>query len=202
MAQNPLLLLLMIGAAAYIGKLWWQDLRSAQAGQPNGQALPGATLPPRRALLIACGGSIVLLAAETWGEYQLGIVAEQSNMTALFALNTLAAAIIEEIIFRGYLVINGRGKTARWIGIVGASALFALLHPFLWSWEDEFTLTLTVKGVFSTSAAFVFSLWFYTARFASWNPGHSLLPSIAGHATKNLGVIVIKAAQGFLTGWW
>jgi uncharacterized protein len=202
MSQNPLLLLCMIGAAGYIGWLWWHDMRAAQAGKPLPQALPGATMASRKAIGIACLGSIGLLAAETLGEYQLGIVGEQSNMTLLFALNSLGAAIIEELIFRGYLVINGRSNVVRWLGIIGASALFALLHPFLWQWEETFTLTLTLKGIFSTVAAFAFSLWFYIARFAPWNPRQSLLPCIAGHAIKNLGVIAIKGAQGFLTGWW
>jgi hypothetical protein len=29
-----------------------------------------------------------------------------------------------------------------------------------------------------------------------------LIPSVSAHATKNLGVIIIKACQGFLIGWW
>lgn len=202
MTDNPLLLLLMIGAAGYIGKLWFADYRAQQTGAPNPQALPGAKPAPRGILLLACAGSLMLLAGETWGEYRLGISGEQSTITVLFALNTLGAAIIEELIFRGYLVINGRGNAMRWAGIVGASAVFALLHPFLWRWEDSFELTLTVKGAFSTTAAFVFSLWFYFLRFSRGNPQHSLLPCIAGHATKNLGVIAIKAAQGFVVGWW
>lgn len=202
MTENPLLLLIMCAAALYIGKLWCDDLRSAQAGRAHPNALPGATTAPRPAYLIAIIGSLILLAAESWGEYRLGIVGEQSNLTALLALYTLVAPIIEEIIFRGYLVINRRGKTWRGISIVTASALFALIHPFLWQWEDGLVFTLTTKGVFSTSAAFVFSLWFYTVRFASWNPKHSLLPCFVAHGTKNLGVIAIKAAQGFLIGWW
>jgi len=202
MSQNPFLLLLMIGGGLYIGKLWRDDLRSAATGASHPQALPGATPCPRRTLAIACLGSIVLLAGETWGEYRFGVVAEQSNMTVLFALNSLVAPLIEETIFRGYLVINGRGKVVRWAGIVVASALFALLHPFLWVWEDGLVFTLTIKGAFSTFAAFAFSLWFYHVRFARWNPHHSLLPCFAAHGMKNLGVIAIKAAQGFLTGWW
>ena len=202
MTDNPLLLLFMIGAAGYLGRLWWADLRQARAGSPNPQALPGATPAPTRALVIAAAGSVLLLAGETWGEYALDITSEQSTITALFALNTLGAAIIEELIFRGYLVIDKRGAGLRWLGIVGASAVFALLHPFLWSTENGFHLTLTVKGAFSTGAAFVFSLWFYYVRFAKWNPSQSLLPCMIGHATKNLGVIAIKAAQGFVVGWW
>ncbi len=192
----------MIGAGAYIGKLWWQDKCNAESGHAHPQALPGAAPTTRKALLYACLGSLILLAGETWGEYELGIVSEQSNMTVLFALNTLVAPIIEELIFRGYLVINNHGKTIRWLGIVVASALFALLHPLLWVWEDGLVLTLSVKGAFSTLAAFTFSLWFYSVRFSRWNRSQSLLPCIAAHATKNLGVIAIKATQGFLIGWW
>lgn len=192
----------MIAAAVYLGRLWWSDLRQARAGKPNPQALPGAFPAPRRAIVIATAGSLLLLAAETWGEYQLGITGEQSTITVLFALNTIGAAIIEELIFRGYLVVEKRGAMLRWAGIIAASAVFALLHPFLWSWEDELQLTLTLKGAFSTGAAFAFSLWFYYVRFAAWNPRQSLLPCVAGHAAKNLGVIAIKAAQGFLVGWW
>lgn len=192
----------MIAAAGYLGKLWWHDCQLARAGVPNPQALPGATPAPKRALWLAVAGSLFLLAGETWGEYALGVTAEQSTLTALFALHTLGAAVLEELIFRGYLVIDQRGRGWRWLGIVGASAIFALLHPFLWSSEPGFHFTFTLKGAFSTGAAFIFSLWFYYTRFARWNPGQSLLPCIAGHAAKNLGVIAIKAAQGFLVGWW
>ncbi|KXU37595.1 hypothetical protein AXK11_02020 [Cephaloticoccus primus] len=165
--------------------------------------LPGASLAPPRALAVAALGSLALLAAETLGEYQLGIVGEQSTITALFALYTLAAAFIEELIFRGYLVVNGRGTAARTAGIVAASALFALLHPFLWQWQDAgFRLTLTLKGAFSTAVVFTASLWFYYLRFSRLNPRHSLLPCIVAHATKNLGVIAIKATQGFATDWY
>jgi hypothetical protein len=38
-------------------------------------------------------------------------------------------------------------------------------------------------------------------RFLPLNPTRSLLPSIAAHAAKNMGVFAIKYAQGFVTGW-
>jgi hypothetical protein len=77
------------------------------------------------------------------------------------------------------------------------------MHPFLWSWDnDVFAWTFTAKGVFSTVVVFVGSLWFYTVRFASFNPNRSLIPCIVAHATKNAGVIIIKAASGFIAGWY
>lgn len=202
MNDHPLLLLLMIGAGAYVAHLWRSDCRAAQAGQPNPGALPGAAPASRRMLILATGGALTLLALETWGEIRLGIASEQSRLTLLFAIYTLSAAILEEVIFRGYLVIRGRGTGMRWVGILAASAAFALLHPFLWKWEEGFQLTLGLKGWFSTGMIFLGSLWFYAVRFAGWNPAHSLLPCFVAHLTKNLGVIAIKAQQGFIDGWW
>lgn len=202
MTDHPLLLLLMTAGAVYVAKLWRDDLRAALAGQPHAQALPGATPASGRALGYAAAGAIVLLALETVGEIRLGIAGEQSQMTALFALYTLAAPVVEELIFRGYLVVDRRGPAVRWLAIVGASLLFAALHPFLWKWEEGLLWVGGRKGWFSTGMVFLGSLWFYTVRFAAWNPQHSLLPCFAAHATKNLGVIAIKAAQGFLVGWW
>lgn len=202
MSDQPLILLLLTAVGLYIVKLWRDDLRLAAAGRPQPNALPGATGAPIRAIVVAVLGALMLLALETWGEIRLGLVDKQSEMTALFGLYTLSAAFIEEIIFRGYIVVTKRGPLVQWLAIVGASALFALLHPFLWSWEDEFTLTLTAKGVFSTTMAFLFSLWFYATRFMRLNPTCSLLPCFAAHLAKNAGVIIIKGAQGFLVGWW
>ena len=203
MSDQPLVLLLLIAAAVYVAKLWRDDCREALAGRPNPRALPGATPAPRRAVAIAVLGALALLMLETWGEIRLGIVGEQSRLTVLFGAYTLAAAVIEEVIFRGYVVVDGRGAAVRWAGIIGASLVFAALHPFLWVWDDDgFRWTFGLKGWFSTAAIFAGWLWFYAVRFASWNPQRSLLPCFAAHGAKNLGVIAIKAAQGFVVGWW
>jgi len=149
-------------------------------------------------------GALVILALETWGETALGVAAEQSKMTALFALySVVAAPVIEEVIFRGFLVARGSHRAAVWAGAVGASVLFAALHPFLWGWDEAgFAWTMDTKGVFSTGVVFATSLWLYAARLAKWNPSQSLLPCFAAHAAKNLGVVAIKGATGFLSGWW
>lgn len=199
--NHPLLLLLMTGAGLYCARLWWSDLRANP--KPAG-ALPGAEPAPARAVAIAVVGVLVILALETWGEVALGIAAEQSKMTALFALySVLAAPVIEEVIFRGFLVVRSNAREAVWAGAVGASVLFAALHPFLWRWDDAgFAWTIGAKGAFSTGVIFATSLWLYAARLAKWNPSQSLLPCFAAHAAKNLGVVAIKGATGFLSGWW
>jgi hypothetical protein len=203
MNDSPALLLLMIATGLYAMKLWREDYLAHQSGRPNPRPLPGATPAPLRACVIAAAGAAVILALETWGEIRLGLSDEQSQITVFFGVYTLIAAFIEELIFRGFIVIEGKGKALRWAGIVGASLIFSALHPFLWSWEDGvWTWTLTAKGWFSTGAVFASSLWFYTVRFAFYNPQHSLIPSITAHATKNLGVFAIKGVQGFVVGWW
>lgn len=148
-------------------------------------------------------GALVILAAETLGEIHWGLSDQQSSITVLFGIYTLLAAFVEELIFRGFIVVENKGSFWRWTAAIGASLLFAWLHPFLWKWEDAgFEWTVTTKGWFSTAAVFISSLWFYAVRFAGFNPKHSLLPSITAHAVKNLGVFIIKAAQGFVIGWW
>lgn len=202
--NHPLLLLLLTGAGWYVAKTWRDDMRAATEGRANAGAFPGATPASGRAILIAIAGAAVLLAAETGGELALGIADQQSKMTWLFALYSVSAApVIEELIFRGWLVVTGRGTALAWAAAVGASVLFALLHPFLWRWEDAgFELTLSRKGAFSTAVLFATSLWFYAARLGPWNPTRSLLPCFAGHAAKNIGVVAIKAATGFMGGLW
>lgn len=203
MNDDPALLILLSVIGIYTFKIWLQDYRAQRVGQPSPRALPGATQAPLRANLIAATGALVILAAETWGEIHLGLSEQQSKITGLFAAYTLLAAFVEELIFRGFLVIDGKGRVRLWAGIVGASVIFALLHPFLWSWEDDiFTWTFTPKGWFSTSVVFISSLWFYTVRFAGFNPQRSLIPCMVAHASKNLGVIVIKAYMGFVAGWY
>jgi uncharacterized protein len=202
--NNPLLLALLTAAGLYVAKLWLNDTRAAREGKATPHMLPGATTAPRRAIMIAVIGALALLAVETIGEIALRIADEQSRMTWLFALYSVAAApVIEEIIFRGWLVIENRGRVALWFGAVGVSALFAMLHPFLWRWDEMgLALSPSLKGWFSTAIVFATSLWLYVARLASWNPQHSLLPCFAGHAAKNAGVVVIKAATGFVAGLW
>lgn len=202
--NHPFLLVLMTAAGLYVGKLWRDDARAARSGRPNSSGLPGATDAPARAVWLAMAGALLILAAETIGESALGLAAQQSRMTWLAALYSVAAApLIEEIIFRGWLVIEHRGRLVLWSGAAVASVAFAALHPFLWRWDDAgFAFTLSAKGWFSTLAVFTTSLWLYVARLASWNPRQSLLPCFAAHAVKNVGVVVIKAVAGFMGTAW
>jgi uncharacterized protein len=199
--NHPLLLCLLTLAGVYTARLWRDDLRAA--GRPGApRPLPGATPASRRAVGIAVAGALLLLAFETAGEFALGLADQQSRMTWLFALYSVTSApVIEELIFRGWLVIENRGRWVMWAGAAAASAGFALLHPFLWNWNgSSFAVTLTAKGWFSSGVVFAMSLWLYAARLAPWNPRRSLLPCFAAHAAKNAGVVLVKAAGGYMGG--
>ena len=68
--------------------------------------------------------------------------------------------------------------------------------------DGTLRLHFETKAWFSTMMIFTGSLWFYAVRFLPANRARSLLPCIAAHAAKNLGVFIIKYAQGYVSGWW
>jgi membrane protease YdiL (CAAX protease family) len=231
MTETPTGILASVLLAAVFGLWWLRDYRqhrqhrdttdagnaddddAADAGNDAANALPGATPCPANFVALGAAGAALLVLLETLGENALGVSAEQKNITALFLAAMLAAAIVEEIVFRGFLVITGKGRAALLAGIVAASVLFALAHDFLWSYTPDataawweiwrgFTPNLTAKAAFSTTAIFLGSLYFYLLRFHPKNRQHSLLPCFAAHAAKNLTVFAVKLAQGHVIGLW
>jgi membrane protease YdiL (CAAX protease family) len=208
--DNPLLNLTLVGLTAYVFAVWLGDLRRARArGVSDARVFPGAATCSWLAVGVAVVGALVLLGIETAGENALGVSGEQSNITVLYLLVMIAAAFGEELVFRGYLVITGKGRAAFLASVIGCSLFFALGHPFLWDWKSpaegqpqQWVFDLSLKGWWSTGVVFVFSLWLYTMRFWRKNPKRSIIPCIAAHLAKNLGVFVIKLAQGHVSGWW
>ncbi len=193
------MILLYVGMAAYVGNIYWGDYKSQRGGEPNPSAMPGATAASLKLFVIGVIGALLILAAETSGEIALGISSEQSEMVWYFVFASLGAGIVEEVIFRGYLVVDKKGRAALIGSCIGFSLIFAVIHPHLWSNEESFHLTLTAKGFFSTSILLVNSLWFYALRFGPWNKNRSLFPCMLAHAASNLGVFAVKLAQGFVT---
>jgi len=205
---NPVGVIIFSIVAIWLARMWILDARE----RPKCGGLPGATRCPWLAIGIAVAGTLVLLALETWGEIQLGISAEQKKITWLALPMFVAAAFTEEVIFRGYLVVERRGRVALVASAIAFSLIFALLHDHLWQFEmpadrsagtissaiDGFSLNLSVKGFFSTGFIFVGSLWFYFVRFFKWNPHASLAAPVIAHLVKNLAVFAIKFAQGYV----
>jgi hypothetical protein len=211
--DDPLLLLAVAGLTAYVFYVWVGDYRRGLAGPPDARAFPGATPCPATAIMVAVAGALALLGMETGGEYALGISQQQSNITALFLVAMIGAAFGEELVFRGFLVVTTRGRAILFLSITGFSLLFALGHPFLWDWKSlaegqpkQLIFDFSLKAWWSTAMVFLFSFWLYAMRFPlrypKLNPSRSLIPCIAAHLAKNLGVFVIKLAQGHVSGWW
>lgn len=198
MDENPVMILLYLGVALYVGRMYWVDYQAARAGHPSESAMPGAVGAPAKAYWIGLVGALLLLGVETGGELALGIAAEQSEMVWYFVFAIVAAGVVEEVIFRGFLVVTSKGRAALIASCLGFSLIFALIHAHLWSLEDGFEWTFTAKALFTTALLFLNSVWFYTVRFAPWNPGHSIFPCMLAHAASNLGVFGVKWVQGFI----
>ena len=211
MNESPFMVLLYVGVAAYVGYMYWGDYQSNQASeQPDPRGMPGATSASLGLFVIGVIGALLILAAETGGEIALGIASEQSEMVWYFVFAILGAGIVEEIIFRGYLVVDGKGRAALIGSCVGFSLIFAIIHPFLWEmiypeevplwkfWLADFNFIFTTKAFFTTGILLANSLWFYALRFGRWNKNRSLFPCMLAHAASNLGVFCVKWAQGFV----
>jgi membrane protease YdiL (CAAX protease family) len=201
MDESPFMILLYVGVAAYVGHMYWTDLQASQSSSAaNSKAMPGATSAAWGLYAIGVIGALLILAVETAGEIALGIADEQSEMVWYLVFASLGAGIVEEVVFRGFLVVEHKGRAALIASCVGFSLLFALIHGHLWSREagQAFEWTLTTKALFTTGILFANSLWFYALRFAPWNPSRSLFPCMLAHAASNLGVFAVKWKQGFI----
>ena len=199
--DSPLIQLCFLGIVGYVFYLWLSDLKKAKNGDAIPGALPGASNAPLKWILIGILGAVMLVVAETIGENALGVSSEQTSMTLLLALVAIAAGFGEELIFRGYLVVQNKGNSILWLSVFAFSIIFALIHPYLWSWEDgSLQLILTSKAVFSTSIVLLNSIWFYYLRFSVFNENKSLWPCIAAHASSNAAVFFVKLAQGHVSG--
>lgn len=198
MTENPIMIFMYLVIAGYVGQIYWSDTKTQIAEGTREGAMPGAFPASGSTVVIGVIGALLLLGVETGGEIALGIASEQSEMLwyALFPL--VAAGLVEEVIFRGFLVVDKKGWTALMGSCVGFSLIFALIHPHLWSLDDGFELTLTTKGFFTTGLLFLNSLWFYACRFGPWNPSRSIFPAMIAHAASNLGVYLVKLGQGYV----
>ncbi len=206
MNDDPLLSIIVIGLAAYVFHIWFSDFKAHRKGEPHPKALPGAFPASWKPVIIGIAGAFALVGIETLGEYRLDVVSEQSTVSWLFLLVSISAGFIEELVFRGYLVVRGRGVFLRVSAIVLFSALFALGHvQYYLDWAEdaawhEFTFSITAKSSWTLLLLFLNSLWFYTLRFLPSNPERSLIPCFAAHIASNIAVFLVKLAQGHVSG--
>ena len=204
--DSPLINILLFAGAIYLFKIWLDDLKSQKTGSPNPKALPGAYASSIKWVIIAAIGAVGITLVETAGEIQLGVSDEQSTIPAYFILAMIGAGIIEEVVFRGYLVIENKGKIFLVTSIIGFSLLFSLGHYQYYTTEAAegagimgYTFQFEAKSLWTLLLLFINSLWFYSVRFLPFNPTRSLAPCFAAHIASNLSVFVIKAIQGHVT---
>lgn len=198
MDDNLWVILLYSGLAIYIAYLYRLDIRKFVCNESNPKGLPGAS--PAKLLLIVAAllGACVLLGMAVIGEYALGLVPLQSELVWYFLFALLAAGIIEEVVFRGFLVVSGRGQSILIGSCVFFSLIFSLIHGDFWETEAGFQWVFTSQSFFNASILFVNSLCFYALRFGPWNPTRSIIPPIIAHVAYNLGVYLVKLGQGFI----
>ncbi len=201
------------GAAAGILLLWlWlRDLRSnrvAESGETK-QALPGAFPATIGTCVIASVGAIVIVLGISVVERVAGIEDQQSRIPYYYLLAMLGAAVTEEIIFRGYLIVRNKGRLMLVISACFFSLVFAAMHPYLWQhnieapsgieWVTSLRLRFSTYAGISTASIAILSLWYYYVRFFAKNPSNSLLPCFCAHACANLSVFIMKLVTGYVT---
>ena len=205
MTESPILTIIVFAAALYLLRLWYADYRSSGSGEPNPGALPGATPASPGIVWIGVAGALGLVAIETLGEIFLGISEEQSDIKAIALFSLIAAGIIEEVIFRGYLVVQKHGRGWLIVSVIGFSLLFTLLHYQYYTDFDgsgDGIIHIGTKEGWTLLLLFLNAIWFYSLRLCKWNPQKSLLPCFAAHISSNLAVFVVKLVQGHVTGLW
>ena len=198
MNDAPLIVVIYVVAAVLLVNMYRSDYRAAHAGQSHPKALPGATACGLYGCIIAVVGVLLILALETGGEIALGLVEQQSQLMWYFFFAMIAAAVLEEVVFRGFLVQENKGRVALIASCVGFSLLFAVIHGHFWSTAEGWQWTFSIKASFTSGILFLNSLWFYAVRFGPWNPQGSIFPCMLAHAASNLGVYMIKLVQGYI----
>jgi hypothetical protein len=200
--MSPASITLSVVAALAVLKLWSSDYMALRKGRPVEKPLPGATPAPLRLIGVSALVSVLIVGVETSGEYSLGISGEQSTVTVLYLLAMIGAGIVEELLFRGFFLVQNKGRAAMLGSIVGFSLVFALIHGHLLAKPDaqggSYALTFAAGPLWWTFILFVNSLWWYAVRVIPANKNRSLLPCFAGHIASNLAVFAIKLAQGFV----
>ena len=208
--DSPVYSILSLGVAAWLFYTWLGDLQYLRKnGTPRRGAFAGATPAPVGLCAVGAVAALLLLAVNSFAESACGVSAEQTKVAPWALLSWVGAAFVEELIFRGYLVVQNRGKVALVASIVLFSFVFAAGHPFLWNYEvsdgaslfaGTWSFNLSAQPLINTLAVFECSLLFYALRFVPQNAARSLLPCVCAHAAYNCGVFAIKLSQGFV-GW-
>ena len=168
---------------------WFSEYRKRQSNPGPELFWPGTTRAPISGILIIVSGILLLTVAETCAEIHFQVTANQSISNLHILGATLGAAIVEEMVFRGFFAPSHlRGIKLLGLIVIG-SVIFSAIHGFDFS---------TVQGRISLIATFFISVWLYLGRYNPLNPERSILPCLIGHIVRNVAVFGVKWAQGFV----
>ena len=198
----------MFAASAWLFKMWLGDLSDfRKTGVGRRGEFPRARPASKWLAWLGVFVGLWILAGITIAEIATGEVGAQTKVSCLALLSWVGAAFIEELIFRGYLVIDHHGEFVLWLGVLFFSFIFTVFHPFFWDYtipdggsvfDASFTFNFTAKALRDSANVFGSSVVFYALRFCPQNKMRSLIPCIAAHLTYNVGVFCVKAFQGFV----
>ncbi len=168
---------------------WFSEYRKRTKSPGPELFWPGTTRAPISGILITVSGILLLTVAETCAEIHFQVTANQSVSNLHILGATLGAAIVEEMVFRGFVAPSQlRGIKLLGLVIIG-SLIFSAIHGFDFS---------SVQGRISLIATFFISVWLYLGRYNPLNPERSILPCLIGHLVRNVAVFGVKWAQGFV----
>ena len=116
--------MLSLGVAAWLFYMWVGDLLYfRKTGGLRKGAFEGATPAPFGLIAAGVVAALALLAVNSVAELAAGVEADQTKVAPWALLSWVGAAFVEELIFRGYLVVKNRGRAA----LVGSIFLFSFL---------------------------------------------------------------------------
>ncbi len=172
-----------------VGFAWFSEYQKRKANPGPELFWPGTTRAPISGILIIVSGILLLTVAETCAEIHYQVTANQSVSNLHILGFTIGAAIVEEMVFRGFAAPSHlRGIKLLGLILIG-SVIFSAIHGFDFS---------TVQGRISLIATFFISVWLYLGRYNPLNPERSILPCLIGHVVRNLAVFGVKWSQGFV----
>lgn len=175
---------------------WFKEYQKRKENPGPELFWPGTTPAPIAGVLVIVSGILLITVAETCAEIHYQVSAHQSVSNLYLLGATLGAAIVEEIVFRGFAAPSHWSGTKLLGLILIGSILFSLLHSINPD-TSQFNFN-TVQGRISLISTFFISIWLYLGRYNPLNPQRSLLPCLIGHLVRNLAVFGIKWAQGFV----
>ncbi|GAB2963233.1 type II CAAX endopeptidase family protein [Micromonospora polyrhachis] len=168
----PLLTLPLGIATAVLAVLTYAwVVRRTERREPTEVALAGAVAATRRGVLIGVGMCVaVIVNIALVGDYQVNGMGSVMGMLGLFGFMA-AAAVTEELLFRGVLFRIVEERTGTWIALMLTGAIFGLAHLFnpnanLWG-----AIAIAVEAGFMLGACYAATrnLWVPIGLHFGWN---------------------------------